>query len=229
VELVISLEFTPELARVSAKDFVRTLVDRLRMRGLVLGPDAAIGRDREGDLGFLQQAGAEMGFWVESVEPLALEGAVVKSRSIREGLGRGEVAACAKLLNRNYFLRGQVVEGDRRGTVLGYPTANLRLDSGIILPGDGIYATWAFVDGVRYPSATSIGVRPTFGLSERLMEVHVMDFDRDIYGQPMCVEFAGKLRDQETFQSAEELVQQIDQDIADSRRVLSQDRGAQVA
>ena len=229
VELVISLEFTPELAQVSAGDFVRTLVERLRMRGLVLGPDAAIGRDREGDLGFLQRVGADMGFWVQSVEPLALAGIVVKSRSIREVLGRGEVAACAKLLNRNYSLKGQVVEGDRRGTVLGYPTANLSLDSGIVLPGDGIYATWAFVDGVRYPSATSIGVRPTFGLSERLMEVHVMDFDRDIYGQPMCVEFAGKLRDQETFQSAEALVQQIDQDIADSRRVLSQDRGAQVA
>lgn len=229
VELVVSLEFTPDLAQVSARDFAKVLVDQLGMRGLVLGPDAAIGRDREGTLNLLSKVGADMGFWVESVEPLAFGGTVVKSRSIREGLSRGEVAACAKLLNRNYSLKGQVVEGDRRGTELGFPTANLQLDGEIILPGDGIYATWAFVDGERHPSATSIGVRPTFGLSERLMEVHVMDFARDIYGQPMCVEFASKLRDQETFQSAEALVQQINKDVADSRRVLAEDRGAHVA
>ena len=229
VELVVSLEFTPELAQVSARDFAKALVDQLGMRGLVLGPDAAIGRDREGTASFLKRAGDEMGFWVESVEPLAFDGTVVKSRSIREGLSRGEVAACAKLLNRNYSLEGQVIEGDRRGTELGFPTANLRLENEIILPGDGIYATWAFVGGERHPSATSIGVRPTFGLSERLMEVHVMDFARDIYGQPMCVEFASKLRDQEAFQSAEALVQQINKDVADSRRVLAEDRGAHVA
>ncbi len=229
VELVVSLEFTPDLAQVSARDFAKALVDQFGMRGLVLGPDAAIGRDREGTFNFLSKVGADMGFWVESVEPLAFGGTVVKSRSIREGLSRGEVAACAKLLNRNYSLKGQVVEGDRRGTELGFPTANLQLDGEIILPGDGIYATWAFVDGERHPSATSIGVRPTFGLSERLMEVHVMDFARDIYGQPMCVEFASKLRDQETFQSAEALVQQINKDVADSRRVLAEDRGAHVA
>ena len=229
VEMVISLEFTPDLAQVSARDFAKVLVDQLGMRGLVLGPDAAIGRDREGTLNFLSKVGADMGFWVESVEPLAFGGTVVKSRSIREGLSRGEVAACAKLLNRNYSLKGQVVEGDRRGTELGFPTANLQLDGEIILPGDGIYATWAFVNGERHPSATSIGVRPTFGLSERLMEVHVMDFARDIYGQPMCVEFASKLRDQETFQSAEALVHQINKDVADSRRVLAKDRGAHVA
>ena len=229
VDLTISLEFTQELAQVTAEDFVKTLVDLLHMRGLVLGPDAAIGRNRQGDLDFLRQAGAGLGFWVESVEPLLLDGVLVKSRSIRESISRGEVAACAKLLNRNYSLEGRVVAGDRRGTELGFPTANLSIDKEIVLPGDGIYATWATVDGVRYPSASSIGVRPTFGLSERLLEVHVMDFDHDIYGKSMCVEFADKLRDQETFASVKALVHQINNDVADSRRVLAQDRGAQVA
>jgi riboflavin kinase/FMN adenylyltransferase len=229
VELIVSLEFTPEFSQVSAEDFVKKLVDSLRMRGLVLGPDAALGRNRQGDFNFLRQLGADMGFWVESVEPLFLDGAVVKSRNIREGISRGEVAACAKLLDRNYSLEGQVIIGDRRGSELGFPTANLSLDSEIVLPGDGIYATWAFIDGVRYPSATSIGVRPTFGLSERLLEVHVMDFDHNIYGESMCVEFVSKLRDQETFQSVKELVHQINRDVADSRQVLAQDRRAQVA
>ena len=229
VELVVSIEFTLELSQVSAHDFVRMLVELLRMRGLVLGPDAALGRNREGDLDYLRRLGAEMGFWVESVEPLALEGALVRSRSIREGITRGEVATCAGLLNRNFSLEGQVVIGDRRGRELGFPTANLKIDSEIIWPGDGIYATWALIDGVRYPSATSIGVRPTFGLSQRLVEVHVMDFDDDIYGEPMCVEFVSKVREQETFQSVEELVQQIKQDVVDSRQVLAQSRGVQLA
>ena len=229
VELIVSLEFTTEFPQVSAEDFVKMLVDLLHMRGLVLGPDAALGRNRQGDFDFLRQVGAEMGFWVESVEPLLLDGVVVKSRSIREDLGRGEVAACAKMLNRKYSLEGRVVIGDRRGTELGFPTANLSIDSEIVLPGDGIYATWAFIDGVRYPSATSIGVRPTFGLSERLLEVHIIDFNHDIYGETMCVEFVSKLRDQETFQSVEELVNQINQDVADSRQVLAQDKGAHVA
>ena len=229
VELVVNLEFTPEFSQVKAGDFVKLLVDSLRMRGLLLGPDTALGRNREGDFNFLRDQGDALGFWVESVEPLDLDGVVVKSRNIREGITRGDVAACAKLLGRNYSLQGVVVIGDRCGTELGFPTANLDIDSQIVLPGDGIYATWAFIDGVRYPSATSIGVRPTFGLSERLLEVHVMDFDQDIYGKPMCVEFVGKLRDQEAFQNVKELVDQINQDVADSRRVLAQDRGAQVA
>jgi riboflavin kinase/FMN adenylyltransferase len=229
VELIVSLEFTPEFSQVSAEDFVKMLVDSLRMRGLVLGPDTALGRNRQGDVDFLRQVGADMGFWVEAVEPLLLDGVIVKSRSIREDISRGEVAASAKLLDRNYSVEGKVVIGDRRGRQLGFPTANLRMDSRILLPGDGIYATWAFIDGVRYPSATSIGVRPTFGLSERLLEVHVMDFNSDIYGKPVYVEFVSKLRDQETYSDVPELVRQINQDVADSRRVLAQDKGAQVA
>ncbi len=229
VELVVSLEFNLELSQVSADDFVKMLVEILRVRGLVLGPDAALGRDRQGDLEFLRRQGADRGFWVESVEPLSLDGVMVRSRSIREAIANGKVAACAKLLNRNFSLEGQVVIGDRRGRDLGFPTANLKIDSEMIWPGDGIYATWALIDGVRYPSATSIGVRPTFGLSERLVEVHVMDFDHDIYGEPICVEFVSKVRNQETFQTVKELVDQINQDVADSRQVLAQDRGTHVA
>jgi riboflavin kinase/FMN adenylyltransferase len=229
IEVIVSLEFTPELAQVSARDFTAMLVDSLRMRGMVLGPDTALGHNRKGDFDFLKQRGAELGFWVEAVEPLVVDGVPVKSRLIRAGISQGEVETGARLLNRKFALSGEVVLGDRRGKQLGFPTANLSVGSQMILPGDGIYATWAVIDGVRYPSATSIGVRPTFGLNERLVEVHVIDFDADLYGKEMWVEFVTRLRDQETFPNVETLVHQINQDVEDSRLALAQDRGTHVA
>lgn len=229
IELVIALEFTAELSQVSAHDFATMLVQYLGVKGLVLGPDATLGHNREGDYDYLRRKGEELGFWVEAVEPLLVDGAPVKSRSIREDITRGDVEAGARFLARKFSLVGLVVLGDRRGKQLGFPTANLRIDSELILPGDGIYATWAVIDGVRYPSATSIGVRPTFGLTERLVEVHLIDFDADIYDKQMCVEFVTKLRDQESFSNVDALIQQIGQDVTDSRQVLDRDRGTHVA
>ena len=229
VELLLTPEFTPELAQVTARDFCVMLVEAFSMKGLVMGPDSALGRNREGNYDFLRRQGEELGFWVESVDPFVVEGVPVKSRRIRETVTGGEVESSAKLLGRKYSLSGKVVVGDRRGSQLGFPTANLDIDAQLIWPGDGIYATWAVIDGVRHPSATSIGVRPTFGLTQRLVEVHLMDFDTDIYGQSLFVEFVTKLRDQETFPDVDTLVHQINQDVADSRLVLAQDRGTHVA
>ena len=226
VEAIVSLEFTEELSQISARDFVSILFDSLGMRGLVVGPDTTLGHNREGDLNFLKKCGDEMGFWVESAEPFALDGATVKSRIIRNSISQGDMDASAKMLGRKYSLTGEVITGDRRGRELGFPTANLKLDSRSLLPGDGIYATWAVLDGVRYPSATSIGVRPTFNLTERLTEVHLIDFDQEIYGNQLCVEFVSKLRDQEKFSGIDELVEKINQDVADSRTILEQDRGS---
>lgn len=221
IELVVSLEFTPELSRVRAGDFAALLVEHLKMRGLVVGPDFALGYNREGNINFLRQLGSEMGFWVEMVEPLFLDGILVKSRRIREAISQGNMEACARLLGRKFSLSGVVVKGDGRGRELGFPTANLAVAPQMILPGDGIYATWAIIDRVRHPSATSIGVRPTFGLTERLVEVYIMDFDADLYGQQIDVEFVGKLRDQETFLSVAALIEQIDRDIANARLALA--------
>ena len=224
IELVVPLDFTPELSRVSAGDFTATLVKTLRMKGLVAGPDSTLGRDREGDIDFLKQKGSELGFWVEVVDPLIIDGGLVKSRRIRSGLEEGDVATCARLLGRKYSLEGLVVKGDQRGAELGFPTANLEMDPRMALPGDGVYATWATIGGFRRPSATSIGIRPHFGLSERMVEVYVMDFNADLYGQRLNVEFVRKLRDQQSFSSVEELIGQIDQDVASARTALDQDR-----
>ena len=235
VELVVCLDFTQELSQVTADDFVREMVSGLRMKGLVAGPDSALGRGREGDLDFLKRKGEELGFWVDSVQPLEVDGDQVKSRRIRGNLAEGDVATCARLLGRKFSLDGIVVKGYQRGQTLGFPTANLQPAPQMALPGDGIYATWAIIDGVRHPSATSIGVRPTFNLSERLIEVYVMGdhegrpYNGDLYGKRLGVEFVSKLRDQETFNSVDELVVQINQDVADSRAALNEDMGAGLA
>ena len=223
IDLVISLDFTPELSQVSAEDFTLILVEELRLKGLVAGPDSAIGRDRRGDIDFLKQRGTELGFWVESVEPLELDGTPVKSRRIRSALTEGDVSGGARLMGRKYSLNGTVVTGHRRGNTLGFPTANLDLPAGLALPGDGIYATWAVIDGERFPSATSIGVRPTFDLTERLVEVFIIDFDADLYGKLMEVEFVTKVRDQEAFSSVETLIEQMGRDVANCRAALRED------
>lgn len=224
IELVVCLDFTLELAQVSAADFAKMLVESLKMKGLVLGPDSALGKDRQGDLAFMQEQGGQLGFWARSVEPLEIEGQPVKSRRIRDAVANGNMSVCPKLLGRNHKLSGVVVVGDQRGRALGFPTANLDVDPQLLLPGDGIYATWAIIDGKRHQAATSIGVRPTFDLNERLVEVFVMDFSEDLYGKTVGVEFITKVRDQEKFDGLDALIKQINQDVDDCRQVL--DRSA---
>ena len=229
IEQVVSLEFTPELAQLSAREFVSLLVEKLRMKGLVVGPDFALGRNREGNTERLAELGREFGFFVDVLEPLLLEGMLVKSRVIRQQIAEGDVATTARLLGREFALTGRVVTGDRRGRQLGFPTANVEVSKSMAQPADGIYATWAVVNGVRRPSATSIGVRPTFGLTERLVEVYILDFDGDLYGQELEVQFVDKLREQETFGSLEALVEQINRDVANTREALAAAGGANVA
>ena len=222
IELVVPLEFTEELSQVTARQFAELLSGTMRMKGLVLGPDSALGKGREGDLAFMQAEGERLGFWVRSVEPLELNGQAVKSRVVRETLVAGDVSRGAGLLGRNHTLSGTVVVGDQRGRTLGFPTANIDVYPGLLWPGDGIYATWAHFGGRRHLSATSIGVRPTFGLTQRLVEVYVMDFSGDLYGQHMTVEFVKKVRNQETFPEIDALIARIEQDVSDSREVLAQ-------
>ncbi len=224
IELVVCLEFTLEFAQVTATDFAKLLVETLKMKGLVMGPDSTLGKDRQGDFDFMRKQGDELGFWVQPVEPLEIEGQPVKSRRIRNALVDGDVAVCPELLGRNHSLSGVVVLGDQRGRTLGFPTANIDVDSQLLLPGDGIYATWAIIDGKPYQSATSIGVRPTFDLTQRLVEVFIMDFNADLYGKTLGVEFIKKVRDQEKFDGLDALVKQINQDVDDCRQVLDQDR-----
>ena len=229
VKLVVPLEFSRKLAAISAHDFAAALVEHLHIKGLVIGPDFALGRDRQGDATFLKEVGAQMGFWVEGVEPLEVDGVPIKSRRIRDAISHGAVGEVTGLLGRQFSLSGTVVVGNRKGRELGFPTANLELPEDILLPADGIYASWTIINGVRHPSATSIGVRPTFGLTQRVVEVYVIDYSGDLYGQKLTVEFVRKLRDQETFADIPALVAQVSRDVADARLALASEGGPAIA
>lgn len=221
VEKVVDLEFTLELSQLSAREFLALLSSHLKMRGLVVGPDFAMGHNRDGTIPVIEGIGADLGFWVRTVDPLYLGEGVVKSSAIRRAIAGGDVAGASRLLGRTYSLTGTVVHGERRGGTLGFPTANLELAPTTMVPENGIYATWATIDGQRYPSATNVGVRPTFGSGPKLVEAFIMDFDQDIYGKALTLEFVERQREELAFGSVDELVQQMNLDVEQARDILA--------
>ena len=223
VDLVVPLSFTPDLSYLRAREFVELLKDVLNMRGLVVGPDFAFGYQREGTPEVLAQLGQEMGFTVEVVQPVEFEGRVVSSSAVRSCVEDGNMAEAAWMLGRPFTLAGYVVEGDRRGREMGFPTANLEIGSGIVLPADGIYATWTQADGVTYASATNIGFRPTFGPGGRQVETHLIDYSGDLYNAKIQVAFARKLREEMKFNGVESLVSQMHEDVAQAQAALTED------
>lgn len=222
VDNVICVEFTNEIANLDADVFTHMLWDCLHMQGMVTGPDFALGRNRSGNLDYLRRRGASMGFWVETVPPLELTGSAVRSRRIRNALADGDVDGAEFLLGRPYATDGLVVHGAKMGRQLGFPTANIIPAADFVIPADGVYATYATVNGVRHMAATSIGVRPTFGLSQRLIEAHLLDFSDDIYDQNLKLEFVSRLRGQETFDGIDSLISQMNRDVASARQTLEE-------
>ena len=220
-ELVIPVDFTRQLSLIRAREFMTLLVETLRMRCLVEGPDFALGREREGNIQMVKTLGQEMGFDVKVVEPFAEGELIVKSSIIRTALGQGDVRRASQMLGRLYSLTGEVVKGEERGKSLGFPTANLSLDPGLAIPADGIYATWAVIEGQRYPSATNVGVRPTFGPGRRLVETFLLGFDRDLYSKPLTLKFDSRLRDEIAFSTVDALIEQMKQDVAQTRAILA--------
>ncbi len=221
IDYVAPVTFTLEVSRVTAREFVTLLQTHLRMRGLVTGPDFALGHKREGTLEVLATLGRELGFSVTVAETLSQRDRRVSSTTIRDAIARGDVRTASTLLGRPFALEGVVVRGEGRGeSELGYPTANVQTNSELAIPGDGIYATWAYIGDQRHKAATSIGVRPTFGEGKRTIEAHVLDFQGNVYDQSIRLEFTHRLRDEMAFQSAEELKDQIQLDVELVRRIL---------
>ena len=220
VDLVLPLTFDVELSRLKADEFVDLLLERLNMGGLVMGSSFAMGHQRGGTPPVLAEMGRDKGFSTTVVEPVSSQGEEVSSTAIRDAVTRGDVKRASRLLGRPFALRGLVVRGQARGRSLGFPTANLDLPRGQIVPGNGIYAARAFVDGAARPAAVSVGVRPTFDDGVRVVEVHILDFSGDLYGSELAVEFVERLRDEVRFESAEELVVQMNQDVEQTRQAL---------
>jgi len=191
------------------------------MRGLVIGPDFTLGRNREGDVQALSKLGQEMDFNLSVVEAAKIDGEMISSTAIRNALARGDINRVSKLTGRPFSLEGKVISGTGRGIKLGFPTANLNINPEQAIPLDGIYATWAYIDEESYKSMTNIGTSPTFGGSERIVEVHLLDYNGNLYGQNLRIEFFKRLRDEKQFASAEELKKQIADDIREGRAILS--------
>jgi riboflavin kinase/FMN adenylyltransferase len=218
LDAVCVLPFTSELAQLSAEDFLRMLADELQMKLLIVGTDFALGRNRAGTIGVMRQVGEKMGFRVEVAPLLAEDGEKVGSSAIRQALAEGNLSLVARHLGRPFSLRGRVVEGDRRGRTLGFPTANIAIGIDHALPAFGVYITRAHLRETTYESCTNIGIRPTFDVEPRpTVETFIIDFDADIYGEELRIELLHRLRGEEKFESAKDLVEQMHRDIRDTR------------
>jgi riboflavin kinase/FMN adenylyltransferase len=220
VDEVIPLSFTPELAKLSPEEFLGLLKKHLRMRGLVIGPDFALGKNREGDTDALHRLGEEVDFSLTVVPPLTIDNEVVSSTAIRKALTEGDMKRVRNLLGRPFSLHGQVVKGDKRGVELGFPTANLETEAEQALPADGVYTSRAFIDAQAYPAMTNIGLHPTFGSDKRLVEVYLMDYRGDLYGRELAVEIIERLRGEIKFDTPEELKKQIAEDVKRGKATL---------
>jgi len=224
---LIILPFNKELADTTAEDFVRhVLCEKIGVKHLVVGYDYAFGKGRQGDIPFLEQKGAEYGFSVHVVEPVLVHHMVVSSTKVRELVARGEMRLVYDLLGRYYQIRGEVRHGQRRGgRLLGYPTANLHLEEDYLSPASGVYAVQVICLSSCFWGVLNIGTNPTFNGQTVLAEVHLLDFDGELYGKQIKVNLVEKLRDERKFDSVDALRMQIGRDIEKARVILSQEPG----
>lgn len=218
VDRVLCLRFDDRLAAMPAMDFIeKLLISGLDVKYLVVGDDFRFGHKRLGDFAMLQEAGALHGFQVVNLHTFAIDNERVSSTRIREALARGELEVAEKMIGRPYRMCGRVAHGDKRGRTIGFPTANIHLHRNNA-PVSGVYAVELFgIEGEPIQGVANVGTRPTVDGTRSLLEVHLFDFDRDIYGEYVNIEFVHMLRDEKKFDSFELLKQQIDRDVDKAR------------
>jgi len=224
IDVLICARFTPETATLSADRFVEEiLVKKIGVRHLVVGYDYAFGRNREGNAEFLRQKGEELGFEVEVLGPITGHGETYSSTRIRQMLTDGEVSGVVALLGRHFTLEGEVIHGAKRGGKLGFPTANLCTEKEI-LPKPGVYAVKVRRGDKVFDGVVNIGCNPTFCNEGISVEVHLLDFHEQIYGETLRLYFVKRLRDEMLFPTPEELSRAIEADIAGARKILAETR-----
>jgi riboflavin kinase/FMN adenylyltransferase len=225
IDVLLVLEFTAELSHQPAEDFAReVLAEGLRAEHVALGANFTFGYRAAGNVDLLIERGGSFGFSAERVELVELDGRRVSSSSIRDALSAGDLAWPTRALGRRFVLDGTVVPGAGRGHDLGYPTANLRTRPRLLLPGRGIYAGRAVVDGADRLAAIDVGTNPTFGTEPLHTEAFLIDFDGELVGREMAVEFWARLRDEEKFDTTEELAAVMAEDVRRTREIVDPDR-----
>lgn len=229
VDVVYVIEFDAERASTRAEDFIRDVfVDRLHAQEVLVGNDFHFGKGREGTVDYLTAQGSVHGFIVEGLTLIrASDDATepVSSTAVRRALIGGEVEAAAQMLGRPFEIHGTVIEGDKRGRTIGFPTANVLLPQEMARPANGVYACrYVTEDGVHRPAAVNVGVRPTFydSAEAALLEAHLLDFDGDLYGRTARVQFIRFLRSEKRFNGIDELKAQLDIDVVDARNALAE-------
>jgi riboflavin kinase/FMN adenylyltransferase len=207
------VRFTQELAQWDPETFVRSvLVEWLHVAEVWVGANFLFGHDRSGNFSLLRSLGARYGFRAEKIDPVRYQDFVVSSTRVRRLIAEGRVDEAGALLGHHYALDGTVVQGQKRGRELGFPTANLGAENELVPPA-GVYATTVSLDGIVYPAITNIGTRPTFETGEeKIIETHVIDFDKDMYGTNVHLGFVQRLRDEKKFDGVDALKAQIDAD-----------------
>ena len=224
LDILAILPFNKEMAQTSAQRFVEMVSRQLRMTELWVGKDFALGYGREGTPDVLRALGQEMGFSIETITPLIWKGEIISSTRIRSLLFRGQVRKAAELLGRYPSLAGEVVRGAQRGRCLGFPTANLEVRAERAIPANGIYAVYTVLGKERYQGVANVGVRPSFDNGERTVEIYILDFEANIYGYDLVVEFVQRLRPEKRFTDIKDLTTQIEKDIVQARRILAAEK-----
>jgi riboflavin kinase / FMN adenylyltransferase len=226
VDVVITQRFTRDLSTATAHEYMSTLKRTLGLSRLLIGYDFALGKGREGNAARLTEIGSELGYSVEVVPAVSDESGVISSTEIRKLVSTGNIAEAADLLGHHYQVGGEVIHGAGRGKKINFPTANIDYPDQKVIPANGIYACRATLGEERFMGATNVGFNPTFTPERKVasVEAYLLDFDRDIYGEHLKLEFVARLRDELKFDSVEALVEQMHRDVKQTRDILEGDR-----
>lgn len=225
IDTLVTHPFDHAVAQITASQFVDQLIAALDFKEIWCGADFAFGHNREGTVDWLKQHGRENGYDVKVVEPVSLTGDIVSSSRIRRALAEGDVSLAAACIGRPYQVPGVVVEGSRRGRTIGIPTANLQVWEERAYPANGVYACRAWVNAQTVDAVANVGVRPTFEPElHPTIEAHLLDFDADLYGQTLRLDFMTRLRAEKKFNGVSELIEQIKRDITAAREILGSQR-----
>jgi len=223
IDVLLVIPFSKEFAATTAEEFVhKVLIEKIGVAELVVGYDYGFGKGRSGNIDFLRNQGEKHGFPVTVIPAYYINGELVSSTRIRELVQAGKMAKAARLLGRSYQIRGTVQVGKQRGgKVIGFPTANLKVNEEDLVPRHGVYATQVICEGRCYGGVLNIGYNPTFGDQELVAETHIFDFNENIYGKPIRVNLLYFLRGEIKFAGPRELAEQISRDVAEAKEILA--------
>ena len=218
VDYYFDIEFTEDIMTMDPEDYVRDLlVEMFHAKDVFCGFNYRFGYRAKGNSELLTSLGEELGFNTHVMPPVMVDGEVVSSTLIRELIRSGDIDECDRFLGRNYTIGGEVVVGNRLGKSIGFPTSNIMIDETMVTPPNGVYITYLVYNGVRYPSVTNVGVKPTVGLFKKNIETHVFNFDKELYGKFIKIEFVKMTRPEAKFASIDDLKAQIARDCQEAK------------